>query len=263
MTAPEKDLPKNAKKAEPEIVQAAHEAGRSEAAPAPVRRYRALAFQGILILGVVIFGALAFFASTTAYFPVDLQVTLALQTIRSAPFSGAMSLISWLGYSPQSYLVTVVIVGLIYAFGFRWEAVSAAAAAAFSEGLNNLVKILVHRPRPASDLVNVVAQLNSFSFPSGHVMYYTSFLGFLWFLAYITLKNSWKRTLLLVILGVEIALVGVSRVYLGAHWFSDVVGAYLLGSIILVLVIFIYRWGKPRFFVRQPTAREPKKAESK
>lgn len=263
MTAPEIEHPKSPEKAEPEIVQAAHEAGRSEAAPAPVRRYRALAFQGILILVVVTFSALALLASTTAYFPVDLQITLALQSVRSALFTTVMSFISWIGYSPQSYLMTAILIGLIYAFGFHWEGVSAAIAAAFVEAMNALVKTMVHRPRPASDLVNVVAQLNSFSFPSGHVMYYTGFLGFLWFLAYITLKNSWKRNLILVILGVEIALIGMSRIYLGEHWFSDVVGAYLLGSIALVIMIFFYRWGKTRYFVHQPTAREPKKIESK
>jgi undecaprenyl-diphosphatase len=64
-------------------------------------------------------------------------------------------------------------------------------------------------------------------------------------------------------LGVEIALIGMSRIYLGEHWFSDVVGAYLLGSIALVIMIFFYRWGKTRYFVHQPTAREPKKIESK
>jgi undecaprenyl-diphosphatase len=51
-----------------------------------------------------------------------------------------------------------------------------------------------------------------------------------------------------------IALVGVSRVYLGEHWPSDVIGAYLLGTLWLALTIYIYRKGKPHFFVHQPPA---------
>jgi len=61
---------------------------------------------------------------------------------------------------------------------------------------------------------------------------------------------------MLVILGVMVALIGVSRVYMGQHWASDAVAAYLLGSIWLTLTILVYRWGKPRFFVNQPVAKE-------
>jgi undecaprenyl-diphosphatase len=47
---------------------------------------------------------------------------------------------------------------------------------------------------------------------------------------------------------------GMSRIYLGHHWFSDVMGAYLLGSLWLALTIRFYRWGKTRYFIRQPVA---------
>jgi undecaprenyl-diphosphatase len=78
----------------------------------------------------------------------------------------------------------------------------------------------------------------------------------MWFLAYTLMKRSAWRTGLLVILGSLIVLVGASRIYLGQHWPSDVLGAYLLGSLTLVVIIWFYRWGKKRFFVRQPVAPE-------
>jgi undecaprenyl-diphosphatase len=56
-----------------------------------------------------------------------------------------------------------------------------------------------------------------------------------------------------------IALIGMSRIYLGQHWASDVLGAYLLGTLTLVVNIWFYRWGKKRFFVRQPVAPEKPK----
>jgi undecaprenyl-diphosphatase len=122
--------------------------------------------------------------------------------------------------------------------------------------LGSLIKLAVHRPRPAPDLVHVIQQLQDASFPSGHVLFYTVFFGFLIFLAYTLLKPSWLRTGLCGVLGALVALVGLSRIYVGDHWASDVAGAYLLGSLWLVLTIAVYRWGKPRFFVRQPLAPE-------
>jgi membrane-associated phospholipid phosphatase len=117
-----------------------------------------------------------------------------------------------------------------------------------------LVKDLIGRPRPTADLVNVVARLQDYSFPSGHVMYYLGFLGFIGFLVFSLLKPSLKRSLLLVIIGIPVVLIGVSRIYLGEHWASDVLGSYLLGSLTLVAIIQFYRWGKTRFFVHQPVA---------
>ena len=130
----------------------------------------------------------------------------------------------------------------------------AMVAVALSTGINLLVKDLVQRPRPTVGIVNVIDTLNSYSFPSGHVMYYLGFLGFLGFLVYSLLKPSMKRSLMLVLIGIPVLLIGISRIYLGEHWASDVLGSYLLGTLTLVATIQIYRWGKPRFFVHQPVA---------
>lgn len=56
------------------------------------------------------------------------------------------------------------------------------------------------------------------------------------------------------IFGSLVLTIGVSRIYLGEHWASDVVGAYLLGSLVLIGVIQFYRWGETRFFIHQPVA---------
>src|SRR5262249_9914440 len=89
---------------------------------------------------------------------------------------------------------------------------------------------------------------------SGHVLLFTVFFGFLLFLIYTLEVRSWFRATALWLLGALILLVGLSRVYLGHHWPSDVIGAYLLGSLWLTVVIYLYRKGKRRFFVHQPLA---------
>jgi undecaprenyl-diphosphatase len=122
--------------------------------------------------------------------------------------------------------------------------------------LGAAIKLFVQRARPTSDLVNVFSPLNDYSFPSGHVLVFTAFLGFLCFLFFTLTPHSWQRILGIVVMIGLIVLVGISRIYLGQHWPSDVLGAYLFGSLWLTLTIYVYRWGKPRFFVTQPAAPE-------
>lgn len=238
------------------IKEDVHQAARAESAPAPVRRYRAVLFQGTLVLIACAFGALTFLVKTMPSFAIDLQITRAIQLFNIPGFAPLMNVVSWAGFAPQVVIITALIIMLIYALGLHWEAVMALIAAGLSTGVNLLVKDLVQRPRPGAGMVNVIAILNSYSFPSGHVMYYLGFLGFIGFLVFSLLKPSLKRSLLLVLIGIPVLLIGISRIYLGEHWASDVLGSYLLGTLTLVATVQLYRWGKTRFFVHQPVAAE-------
>jgi undecaprenyl-diphosphatase len=77
-------------------------------------------------------------------------------------------------------------------------------------------------------------------------MFFIGFFGFLFFLALAILRPGWLRGLMLAFLGGLVLLIGPSRVYVGEHWPSDVLGAYLLGGIALWLAIRIYRSRRPR-----------------
>jgi undecaprenyl-diphosphatase len=209
-------------------------------------------FQAALVLVAGAFALLTFLVKTRSSFTLDLQITKVIQSLDAPLFAWLMNLVSWPGFSPQAMIVTGLIVLLLYSFGLRWEALTALTTALSSTALNVLVKSLVQRPRPLPDMVTVLATLNSYSFPSGHVMFYVSFFGFIGLLAYSLLKPSFQRSLLLIFFGALVVLIGISRVYLGQHWASDVLGAYLLGCLTLVANIQLYRWGKTRFFVQQP-----------
>ena len=236
------------------VEEAAHKAAHAQTASAPARRTRALLFQVLLVLITVAFAMLTFLVKTMPSLPIDLKITKGIQLINFPLFSELMIAISWPGFGPQSVIITVLIILLIYGFGLHWEAVVALVAAVFSTAVNVLVKDLIQRPRPTAAMVSVLATINSYSFPSGHVMFYVGFFGFVWFLAFSLMKPSFKRGLLLVFFGGFVILIGISRIYVGEHWASDVVGAYLLATLTLVAIIWLYRWGKTRFFVNQPVA---------
>src|SRR5262245_36890524 len=151
---------------------------------------------------------------------------------------------SWPGYTPQVYAVTGLLAGLLAALRLRREAwfLFFAAGGPLVAGL---VKLAVHRARPAADLVTVVRHLASMSFPSGHVVWATTVGGFLAFVAARTIEPAGARRIVTVGLLVFILLMGPSRVYLGEHWTSDAIGGYLFGILWLALTIEIYRRRAP------------------
>lgn len=223
-------------------------------APRPVRRYRALLFQVYVIAAAIAFATLLLYARTVAYFAFDVTVARWVQGFTPAWFGALMRFISDLGFPPLAYLLPSLIIIFVFVIGLRWEAAVLTISVVGIDLLGTLVKLLVQRGRPTPDLVNVFSPLNDYSFPSGHVLLFVGFLGFIFFLLYAVARHSLGRTIGLLVFGALIALVGISRVYLGQHWPSDVVGAYLMGSVWLALMIYLYRWGKPRFFVNQPRA---------
>ena len=219
----------------------------------PTRHYRAALFQAYVLGASVVFVVLAFAAHWIAYFPIDLTITRLVQSDHGRVFDRVMYGVSWLGFFPQVIAVSAVVMLALFFAGLRWETVATLFASA-SSGVGSLVKLAVFRPRPSADLIHVFRQLPSSGFPSGHVLSTTAFCGFLVFLCFTLLKSSPGRTAMLVALSLLIALMGPSRIYLGQHWFSDVMGAYLFGSLWLALTIRFYRWGKTRYFVHQPVA---------
>jgi undecaprenyl-diphosphatase len=189
-----------------------------------------------IVLALVLRGA----AGTTA----DLEITSGLQRIDHPAFAAAMVLVSALGNTPLNLLVLATIVVGIWLAGSRREALFVVAAQCAAV-LSWLTKLMVARPRPGTDIVRVASGLLDYSFPSGHVASYVSLYGFLFFLVYVRCRRSVWRTAALTALGLVIGLVGVSRIYLGYHWASDVVGGYALGMAYLVILIKLYRALRP------------------
>jgi undecaprenyl-diphosphatase len=222
-------------------------------APRGVRRLRALAFRMYVLVAATAFVVLAVLAHGIAYFTFDLRITRWVQGIHGPGFDAFMRAVSWTGFFPQVAALSAAVITFLFAIGLRWESVSGVFAT-LSGVLAAGLKLMVMRPRPSADLVHVFSQMHSSGFPSGHVLTTTAFCGFLAFLTFTLLKPSLGRTGALIALLLFIALMGPSRIDMGQHWFSDVCGAYLIGSLWLLLTIEFYRWGKPRFLLRPSAA---------
>ncbi|MBV9211138.1 MAG: phosphatase PAP2 family protein [Acidobacteria bacterium] len=203
--------------------------------------------QLVYIFGLGAFALLALSAHFYSYFGWDLRVSQALQSFDAPALQAFMRAVSFIGNVWHPYALTALTVIILFAFNFRSEAVGLALSAGGSGALNGLLKIIIARPRPTTDLVNVVRSLHTQSFPSGHVTFYVCYFGFLFFAAYAMLpRGSTARRIALVLLALPVLLVGLSRVYLGAHWPSDALGAYLFGGLWLALSLNLYRRWKER-----------------
>lgn len=100
--------------------------------------------------------------------------------------------------------------------------------------LNQLLKRILQRPRPTEFRI---VEETGYSFPSGHSMVSMTFYGYLIYLIYRYIKNKYVKWTLITILSILICLIGISRIYLGVHYTSDVLGGFLLSISYLVIYI--------------------------
>ena len=101
-------------------------------------------------------------------------------------------------------------------------------------GLNQLLKRILQRPRPTEFRI---VEETGYSFPSGHSMVSMAFYGYLIYLIYEYVKNKYIKWSLIVLLSCLIVGIGTSRIYLGVHYTSDVLGGFLVSISYLVIYI--------------------------
>lgn len=191
-------------------------------------------------LALVAVAALAALARAIAVLPVDVWVTRELQEDGWSSIARVMYAVSIFGYRPWS-AVTAIGGSALAAALFGWRDGAYLLAITAVQGLvNAAIKVGIGRPRPIDGVVEVFTPEQGYSFPSGHVMYYTVFFGFVAFLLLARLPNNWLRWLLSAPALALVALVGPSRIILGSHWLSDVIAAYLLGFALLAVAIELY-----------------------
>lgn len=100
--------------------------------------------------------------------------------------------------------------------------------------LNQSLKRILQRPRPTEYRI---IEETGYSFPSGHSMVSMAFYGYLIYLIYKYVKNKYIKWISIVLLSILICAIGISRIYLGVHYTSDVLGGFFISISYLIIYI--------------------------
>jgi membrane-associated phospholipid phosphatase len=146
--------------------------------------------------------------------------------------------------TPTGIAIGILFTGMIL-LGWYREGIFFLLTVGIGNGLDALIGDYVRRPRPSPHLIRVDVPLMYNSFPSGHCCHMMVYYGFLLYLSFTRPVREWRYRWLLIPLQIfallNILLMGLSRLYEGEHWLSDVLAGYLSGALWLTLFIFLYQ----------------------
>lgn len=205
-----------------------------------LKNKKRLLFRATLITLLIVFVTLSCLVFFLPLEYLDIHISEEIQE-KQTPYLNTIMI--WFSYFGRT-TVSVVMVGLTSLFflilGYKKETVLLLSTL-LSGVLGLGFKMLINRPRPSKDLVVLLEETKYQSFPSGHVLFYTIFFGAL-ILIILHLKNiKYKVKLFLIIICLSLIFFGaVSRVYLGAHWFTDVLGGFILGVFCVLVMGYFY-----------------------
>ena len=189
-----------------------------------------------------LFAPLAWWAHKHPHPPVEVGITHVVQKKQPRPLQVAAHVLSTIAGSAVLMNILVVPTALLlWKRHLRLEAVMTVGISWTSALVRKVIQGMVDRPRPSPLLVHITKQKRSESFPSGHVVASLDFWGWLFALGMILSKGTrpWQKGLLS-LPALCVVLVGPSRIYLGDHWLTDVLGGYLFGGGWLSLSLRLY-----------------------
>lgn len=167
---------------------------------------------------------------------IDENVYSLIISLMSKNMTSIMMFISYLGSAVTLITLTIAFIILLKN---RRNSAYIALNLVLVFLLNRILKLIIARPRP-SVLRLVVG--DGYSFPSGHSMVSMGFYGFLIYLIWVNIKNKKIKYPLVIFLSLLILFIGISRIYLGVHYFTDVIGGFIIAILYLFIFIkFLYK----------------------
>ncbi|RUT47480.1 phosphatase PAP2 family protein [Paenibacillus anaericanus] len=195
------------------------------------------------IVCAILFGLIATAIGNLRIEGFDHTIITFIQGLESPLLTSLMKFFTWIGGGIPVATITLLTMVVLYVFlRHRKELIFLSLVVVGSVLINSVLKLVFSRSRPT---VYRIIEATGYSFPSGHSMFAFSFYGVLAFLLWRHVPVTWGRVLLIIFSSLFILLIGISRIYLGVHYPSDVLGAYLMSGCWLTCSIWWYqRWMK-------------------
>lgn len=201
------------------------------------RKYNYLITLAIILFGFIM---LTLFVN---YFPdsaLDIGFTKRLQAHQNPFLDRLMKTVSWFGVLPYS-AITVVATALIFLALRNKKECLFILLTLLSGVVSTVLKIIVNRPRPSQSLVHIMEKTRFQSFPSGHVLFYVMFYGML--VLIMRHHKNYSNLVRVPVTAISLFLIftiPLSRIYLGAHWFTDVTAGFFAGLFCLAIMGYYY-----------------------
>lgn len=206
----------------------------------------------ISLLSLLGFGLMALLVSNHSIYHFDSTVINFIQGLESPVMTSFMKIITFLGSSVFIILLSISILYFLYkVLDHRSELILFIAALIGSNILCILLKLFFHRARP--DLHRLI-EISGYSFPSGHATNAMTVYGILAFILWRNIRTKFGRSLLIIISLIMILLIGISRIYLGVHFPSDVIAGYFIGGFWISTAIWYYQRYKEKQYERKQCA---------
>jgi undecaprenyl-diphosphatase len=185
------------------------------------------------------FACMAVLFSSPLMVSFDRSIISFVQRMEAPAMTTIMKFFTFIGAGlPIVIIAVIALIILYFVLGHRRELILFVTAVVGSALLNVLLKLWFHRARPN---LHRIIEVTGFSFPSGHAMAAFSLYATLIFLLWKNASSGYSRVLLLLIGSAFIAAIGLSRIYLGVHYPSDVIAGYLASGFWVFLSIWWYR----------------------
>lgn len=189
----------------------------------------------ILLISLVLFLFLAEDVFNKDIVKCDIIGYSIIKSFINSSNTQVMKVITWFGSATCLILLTIIlfivlknkITGFLIAINLVIVTI-----------LNQLLKFVLQRPRP--DDYRLIDE-SGYSFPSGHSMISMAFYGYLIYLIYKSKFNKYVKIILITIFAFLILFIGISRIYLGVHYTSDVIAGILLSNSYLIVFIKLFK----------------------
>jgi undecaprenyl-diphosphatase len=203
----------------------------------------------ISVLSLFVFSFIAFIISAKEITQFDSTVISFVQGFENPGLTMIMKIFSIIGDTTAVIVLSLVVLLFLYfVLKHRTELVLFVAAIIGSAVLNLILKYFFQRTRPD---IHRLVEIAGYSFPSGHAMNACTVYTIISFLLWHNIQNRTGRIILIVISAIMIISIGLSRIYLGVHYPSDVIGGYFASGFWLAIAIWFFqkyqdKYGKNR-----------------